>query len=181
MTREKQEHIRVRAKRRLSMISPCTVRAGPSKQETGDTQFTRIMTELLSTRQMVFIDDVEQGRMAVNSFTLRAIESPRTNGDGRTIGCHPSKYNITCPQNKYKQLNLVYDCFMNGLTRLIRDALHGHGRSALWTEFIVNFLIVASVCFVMYEQLGQPSVEMLGYLAEVERWLLGIFSAGKRY
>ena len=29
----------------------------------------------------------------------------------------------------------------------------------------------------MYEQLGQPSVEMLGYLAEVERWLLGIFSA----
>ena len=37
--------------------------------------------------------------------------------------------------------------------------------SALWTEFIVNFLIVASVCFVMYEQLGQPSVEMLGYLA----------------
>ena len=66
---------------------------------------------------------------------------------------------------------------MNGLTRIIRDALHGRGRSALWTEFIVNFLIVASVCFVMYEQLGQPSVEMLGYLAEVERWLLGIFSA----
>ena len=68
------------------MISPCTVRAGPSKIETGDTQFTRIMTELLSTRQMVFIDDVEQGRMAVNSFTLRAIESPRTNEETRTIG-----------------------------------------------------------------------------------------------